>query len=139
MDARKGAYDLVIDLDLIIADLSGMPIYQAPGTWVRKAAHLRNRMLSSLSKESYAHAWFITTGQGDADRQWWIGKLKPKHVVLLDLPMGECIPRIKADTRRPEQVKKRHVAAVTEWWQAEEGMASGKSPEAGIGLDGWPK
>lgn len=131
--------DMVIDLDLIQAELSGLPIYRAPETWLRRSIHFRNRMLASLSKRPTQPAWFITTGQGEADRQWWISKLMPAKTVKLDTPQAECIARVVADSRRPAQIKLRHTQAIKQWWLAEKGIAPGNSPAGGIGPDGWPR
>lgn len=138
VQTNSHAEDLVIDLDLIAADLSGLPIYQSPETWLRRAVHMRNRMLSSLSREPSKRAWFITTGQGEADRKWWITKLQPTTSVVLDTPEAECIARVKADGRRPLEVKKRHIKIIKRWWLAQRGLASGSAPGSGIGRDGWP-
>lgn len=135
---RAVAHDLVIDLDVIISDLSRMPIYHAPDSWLRRAVYFRNRMLASLSTTNKGKAWFVTSGQGVADRRWWESKLEPRKSVTLCVPQHECIERIKADERRPGHVKDRHIDAVKIWWLAENGMATGKGPLSGFGADGWP-
>lgn len=140
LENHVGQYDLVIDLDAIQSDLSGKPIYQAGEGWLRRSVHLRNRMLAQLSREPKERkAWFITSGQGNADRQWWEQKLKPKALIVFDTPERTCIDRINADARRPKHVKQRHIEAVKAWWQAETGQITGKSPNSGVGFDGWPK
>jgi hypothetical protein len=134
---HAGPGDVVIDLDEIRADISGEPIYTGGPEWLNQAVRTRNAKLGSLSRESRP-AWFIVTGVGQADRAWWVKKLKPASVVLLAVPESECIARIKADRRRPPAIQKAHIEAVRAWWHAERGFAARSARKAVIGADGWP-
>ena len=108
--------DVVIDLDEIKAELSGKPIYQAGDEWVGPAIRERNRLLGELCKLKPAQrVWFITTGKGYIRRQWWVDKLKPTEVVLMDTPIDVCERRINADGRRPEGLKRAHKDVLRSW------------------------
>lgn len=130
--------DLVIDLDCIMADISGLPMYHVGPEWLHRAVRRRNKMIGSLKRHTGA-AWLIATGLGQADRDWWANKLKPASVVVMDTSKSDCIARIKADQRRPEAVKQAHIAVVHRWFATEVGyttQTTGRKVE--IGLDGWP-
>lgn len=135
---HAGSGDLVIDLDLIAAELSGLPIYQADVSWLRKAAHFRNRMLASLREPSSNAAWFITTGAGK-DRDWWISKLCPANVVVLDTDQQTCKDRVISDLRRPVAVKDRHISEIDKWWLAERSGVHVSGRRQLVGIDGWPE
>lgn len=126
--------DLVIDLDEIIAEQTGKPLYH--GDDLGPALRHRNSLLGNLSREPRT-AWLIVTGL-KADRAWWERKLQPAATVLMDTPHLECIARVKADIRRPAHVKARHLTAVDEWFAAERGSAAQTKRKQEIGLDGWP-
>ena len=113
---KRAASDLVIDLDEIIAQLSGQPIYQADRRWLGPALAQRNDLLDGLRSDQ--RAWFITTGYA-TDRQFWIGKLKPARVIVMNTKALECVRRVRADDRRPEDVKRRHIGAIYLWWRTE--------------------
>lgn len=134
---QAGAGDLIIDLDEIIADLAGAPIYQAGAEWLNPGLHERNVMLGSL-KDERRPAWFIVTGAGQADRDWWSAKLKPGHTTVLAVDERTCIARIMADRRRPAHVKDAQISAVRAWWQAERGFAVPTARRVAVGVDGWP-
>lgn len=128
--------DTVIDLDEIIVDLSGQPIYTASIDWLHPGIRERNRMLGELKRQT-AKAWFVVTGTGKADQEWWTGKLKPAEVVVLTVPESECVNRIKADGRRPQHIKAQQISAVRKWWAAERGMRVKTGRKATVGVDGW--
>jgi 5-methylcytosine-specific restriction protein A len=135
---RANAQDIVIDLDEVISDLSGQPLYHAGNEWLRRGVHMRNRMLASLSRAAGLSAWFITTGTGQADRDWWIRKLVPTEAIVLNTSSEECKRRIYADPRRPVHVVQRQIVAVTDWWKAEQGGVVTTGRKQTTGLDGWP-
>lgn len=115
---RAGPDDLVIDLDVIIATISGEPIYAAEG-WLTKGLQARNSVLGSLKTET-RRTWFIATGNGPKERQWWADKLQPAQVVVLDVAADVCIGRILRDPRR-QWKSESQIQAVYRWWRMEMG------------------
>jgi shikimate kinase len=115
---RAGPDDLIIDLDEIIARLSGEPIYAAEG-WLTKGLQARNSVLGSLKTEK-RRTWFIATGNGQKERQWWIDKLVPSQTVVLDVAAATCIDRILKDPRR-QWKSEAQINAVYRWWAMELG------------------
>ena len=113
-NAKPG--DVVIDLDVIRSELSGLPMYAAGPETLAPAMERRNRMLEALAHDG-PDAWFVVTGTG-AERTWWTTALQPASVVVMDTPQDECIRRINADPLR-EAVRDRQVAAVKRWFDAE--------------------
>lgn len=124
---HAGIYDTVIDLDQIISDMSGLPIYHAGKEWLNRGAYLRNKILASLSREKRP-AWFVVTGNGKTEREWWCSKLKPIQAVVLDVDAATCIARINGDARRPQSAKARHIESVKKWWLAETGHIKTMAP-----------
>jgi hypothetical protein len=118
VEERAGKHDTVIDLDLIASKLSGKPIYHSGIEWLTRSVFARNKQLSALSR-SVVKSWFVVSGKGQQERDWWCAKLKPADAVVLPVAADLCIKRIDADERRPEEVKAKHRAAVREWWRAE--------------------
>lgn len=104
----------VIDLDEIAAEITGKPLYHKTDEELGMAIRERNRRLIK-------HADFKTpcvlllTGTKKKDRTWWIRKLQPTRVEVMDTSAEECIRRIEADNRRPESVKKRQISEVKRW------------------------
>lgn len=131
---RAKPNDIVIDLDVIISEVSGEPMYQASSEWLAAGVRVRNAMLGSLKNASGA-AWFIATGQGANTREWWADRLKPAHVVVLAEKADVCIARIRSDQRRAN-VAARQIKAVRDWWSAETGH-NAEVRVKGCGIDGW--
>lgn len=127
--------DRVIDLDELVSQLSGQPLYQSDQTWWNQSIYLRNRLLSQLSREPQT-AWLITSGKGKEEREWWIAKLKPRHTVVLNEKADTCIQRINADDRRLPEVKAKHIKGVHAWWLAETGQARVTRRRTQFGSDG---
>lgn len=139
VERHRKAGDQVIDLDAIRAELSGEPIYTSDKKWLSPAVRERNRRLGALKRiPPLPRTWFVVTGVGEADREWWKRKLQPAAVVVLDTPEATCIARIRADARRPDSLKEKQIAAVKAWWDAESGYAATSARRVVIGLDGWP-
>jgi len=110
--------DTIIDLDDILAELSGLPRYQASIEWLSRGLRERNRRLANLSRAAADHhAWVIITGPKDK-RGWWIRKLAPHEVVVLSVPEHVCMARITADDRR-RSIQARHLDVVRSWWAQE--------------------
>lgn len=115
VDKHKGYRDLVIDLDLIRAEIAGTGIHQPNEVHTAAALERRNEMLRSLSKPTIYHrAWFIIGAPTREERETWQHKLNAR-VVLLDTPLHECIRRIRNDPRRAGQ-RERMIEYATSWW-----------------------
>lgn len=108
--------DIVIDLDEIKSRLSGMPWYRAGKEWTRPAIDERNRMLEQLSQEIGKQAWFIVSAPKSEERRKWKKILKPKKIVVLEIPYNVCEERLKRDERRSDQWE-RFAALAKEWWR----------------------
>lgn len=97
----KGSNDLVIDLDVIISELNGQPLYVDREKWFDTAIYIRNKILYQLSiSKKYDKCWFILSGSRLKDREFFKDKLKVKDVIVFEVEPSECLRRIKADSRR---------------------------------------
>lgn len=109
-----GKHDLIIDVDEIAAKLTGKPMYEASLEEMSQAIRVRNKMLADLANPQYNRCWFITTGKYEDRREWWKAKLNAE-LVLLDTDKRTCMDRIKADSNRSEQAKKRAIETILGW------------------------
>jgi shikimate kinase len=118
VNRRKAPGDCVIDLDEIRAAITDKPLYNATDELSLQAAVVqRNYMLHDISWKLYDHAYFILGAPTAVEREWWSDRLKPVDVIVLNTPLEECIKRIQSDSRRPENIKRQHIAAAQRWWQ----------------------
>lgn len=107
---RAAPGDAVIELDSIIAELSGCPLYCAREGWLPDALRIRNMRIAAVGMGQVA--WLTLSSGVPADRAWWVDRLEPASVVMLYPGARLCIERIRADQRRPERAKARHIEAV---------------------------
>jgi len=115
---RRGPRDMVLDLDEIIAKLSGFPIYTAPASWADAGLRWRNGRLSLLGYVSsrWPAAWLVVSEPHANWRQWWVDKMGAR-VVVIETPIPTCIERVVADDRRPAHVATRHTELIDYWWR----------------------
>jgi hypothetical protein len=114
---RAGARDLVLDLDEIVARLSGLPLYHAPATLLDRALRYRNSRLKLLSISTQWPAGWLIVGEPKAKwRNWWRSTLRPFRVVVFETPPEVCFERLARDERRPALVRERQRDVVVEWW-----------------------
>jgi 5-methylcytosine-specific restriction protein A len=126
---RAAARDVVIDLDELVAEQSGLPIYTGKAEHIRAAIATRNDMLRELATlPPQSRAWFVISAPLKR-RAWWTRMLEPAQVVLLSVPMDECLRRIAKDPRRGT-VQREHEQAVREWFGAEFGYGAKPAPRA---------
>lgn len=114
---RAGPHDLVIDLDQIASALSGEPLHRwSRDRWLGAAVRKRNSLLGSLARRSaeWPAAWFIVSEPRAEHRAWWDRKLKPRRIVVLEVPMATCMARAAADDRQLDATR----AVVASWWTA---------------------
>lgn len=107
--------DLVIDLDQIGQELSGLPEHHTGLQWLAPSLDERNRLLRSLSTERrHARAWFVISAPDPIERKQWTEML---GAVLIELrtPLAECIRRINADPARRGETH-RMIQTAKAWW-----------------------
>jgi len=118
VEQRRGPKDMVLDLDVIIAKLSGFPIYTAPSSWADAGLRWRNGRLSLLGYVSsrWPAAWLIVSEPRENWRQWWFDKMRARCVVL-ETSETTCRDRVMHDERRPRAVVPRHLELIEHWWR----------------------
>jgi 5-methylcytosine-specific restriction endonuclease McrA/predicted kinase len=114
---HKGPNDLVIDLDVIRARLSGGGLHaHAPG-FTGHALEERNRMLVSLATDTtHALAWFVVAAPTVQERLAWSAQLGEARVVLMDTCREECLRRIASDPSRKGEVERMGML-VDQWFE----------------------
>jgi 5-methylcytosine-specific restriction protein A len=111
---RAAASDLVLDVDVMAAKLSGKPLYHASYDERMTAIRLRNDHLLKLGRPvSYAKAWLIVTAGTQRQRDHWRNKYG--DLVIMPTSKAECIQRINQDERRPLEQRRRAIEAVNVW------------------------
>lgn len=113
---RAGLFDVVIDLDLIAAEMSGGIGHEwSRDDWLGPALRKRNAMLGYLSRSMRRkRAWFIV-GEPKADRrQWWVDKLQPVEVIVRLVKPSDCKWFAAQDQDR-DQIKT--VDLIDQWWR----------------------
>ena len=109
-----GPNDVVIDLDAIQRELSGLPEHHTGGKWVALSLNERNRRLRALAEDTtHERAWFVIAAPVPMERQWWVETLGAE-LVLMRTPLDECIRRINADPARVGHTD-RMIAAARAW------------------------
>lgn len=115
--AHAGPYDLVLDLDEIVAEMSGVrDVAWDRDQWLGPAIRYRNAMLGKLSDDrcQWPKAWLISTEPTPKARQEWVDLLGCS-VVVLATSAAECLRRVAADPHRAKAME-RQAAGVREWW-----------------------
>lgn len=113
---RAGPSDLVIDLDLIAARLSGQQNHDWDRSWLSAAIRERNDMIGSLSDRRsgrWPAAWLIVGEPSPRWRQWWADTLRPVRIVVMETPDEVCCARL---SERDGDRKQHQSAAVYRWW-----------------------
>lgn len=113
---RQGA-DILIDLDQIMVEVSGLPMYQADRQWLNLAIRQRNKIIAQLAarRRSRQRAILIVGEPTAQRREWWARKLKPTSVVVMETPKDVCLERIASDPRRAAR-REEMSQAVSMWW-----------------------
>ena len=112
---RRAAADVVVDLDQIKAELSGLSLYHAGDKWVRPALAERDRRLAELARASKGRAWVIVSAPRAEQRESWSEALHADLVLVLRPPPHVCRERILADDRRPREAKRVSCHALQRW------------------------
>lgn len=109
--------DLLVDLDVIKSELSGLPLYHAEhADWMKPAMQERNRRLLSLcDAPACKRAWLVTTAPTAADRRFWREQAGARTLLVVASP-ETCRARVLADERRPHHRKAEHLQAIDAWF-----------------------
>jgi hypothetical protein len=108
--------DLVIDLDLIVAELLGQPVSHQwdRERWLQIAVRKRNAMLGDLSKRvSWPAAWLIMPEPSAERRIWWARKMLPAAIIVIEADEATCIANAAHDADRDQH---RTALMVRRWW-----------------------
>jgi hypothetical protein len=108
--------DLVIDLDLIVAELLGQPVSHQwdRERWLGMAMRKRNAMLGDLSKRvAWPAAWLIMTEPSAERRAWWARKMQPEAVIVIEADEATCIAHAARDADRDQH---RTALMIRRWW-----------------------
>lgn len=108
--------DVVLDLDHLISDISGKPLYVRTQNDYARAVNKRNSELLRMSIGNLS-GYLILTGNSKTERQWWIDKLRPCNVIIMDTSQSECIRRITSDPNRPTAKRSQQIESLSEWFQ----------------------
>lgn len=108
--------DLVLDVDVIAADLHGVALYQATLEQRRAAIRYRNKMLAALAdrRSPYRCAWLIVTAGSPDKREFW--QRKYGNLQVLGTDKTTCMERVRSDTRRRAEDIPAILAAISEWF-----------------------
>jgi 5-methylcytosine-specific restriction protein A len=113
---RAATTDLVLDVDVIAAELFGQPLYYATKEQRLAAVRYRNKMLASLADKEcgYPKVWLIAMAGTPDRREFW--RRKYGDLVIMDTPKDECIQRVILDERRTAEAKRDAQVAIRQWW-----------------------
>lgn len=114
VQARAGPKDMVLDLDVIRARISHVPLHTATPT--EAALRYRNSHIALLDHitSRWPAAWLIVNEPRSRWRQWWLDHVGALRIVVMEEPAPICISRIQADVQRPGQQDR--IASVHSWW-----------------------
>lgn len=117
--------DIVIDLDEIIREISGIEHKTADARWRTIGLMTRNERLRSLAglKNDGRRAWFVTTAPKAQNRIWWYTQLWPKQVLLLMPPRLVTVARAKHDPIRQDCMEAQ-LRAINRWYASYSPWAS---------------
>lgn len=113
---RASREDLVIDLDVIQAEISGLPMYHST-----KKEHFlasikrRNQLIRSLANADHGEAFLILSAARAYHRKKWVDMLAPKATIVLATDLATCIDRLQKDERRG-QFASQYEALARKWW-----------------------
>ena len=116
--------DIIIDLDIIKAELANLPMYRATESVTTEALAERNRRMARLDRTANK-AWIIIASPTAQERWYWRELLAPARVYLLgpgQVTRQECKRRIEADGRRAS-IAYKFFPLVDGWFSAYEATA----------------
>lgn len=117
---QQPPFDSVIDLDVLIAECAGLPLYERRSVADLELGLLeRNRRLTHLASMRPEHRAAVIVGAPGWQFRWWRDALRPQRVQIQRATFSESDRRLRADPQRRSQLE-RHLAALAAWWQIEQ-------------------
>lgn len=112
---RAGSNELVLDTDVIAADMFKLPMYHSDMEQMMAAIRYRNKLLAGLAETDcgYVKAWLIVTAGTMAKREFW--RKKYGELIVMDTPKRVCMERVRNDQRRPPATRQRVIDAILNW------------------------
>jgi 5-methylcytosine-specific restriction protein A len=121
---HAGVNDVVIDLDKIMVDLSGLPAWESGASWLDRSLAERNRQLRALASDAtHERAWFLINAPDPTERALWARRLGAT-VTILAPSLAECLRRIKAEPYHKGYTE-RMLKAASQWWAKNNSGARG--------------
>jgi 5-methylcytosine-specific restriction protein A len=116
VDRNRAPGDVVIDLDMIGAEVCGCGPYDWPVSRLNDVGRERNRRLMALARPMMerARAWFIVGDPDPRNRAWWATTLQPEAIVVVETPRIDCVRRAESVDRGGRNV----VPAIDQWWRS---------------------
>jgi len=118
VQSRRDPTDIVIDLDVIVAELSGQNLSHnwSRDEWLEAGLWRRNDLIGRLHKECSArHAWIIASAAKPSTRDWWKRQLGFVEVVVLETDAETCRIQSGKDIDRDQSRTRKAISA---WWDA---------------------
>ena len=100
---RRG--ELIVDLDWLWQALTGLKYYEKPEGLLPYVLAAREGVLKQLeSPGECKRAWVIISAPKAEQREELARRFRNSKVIVLDVPIGECLSRIANDERRASVV-----------------------------------
>lgn len=125
VEARKSPHDIVIDLDVIKAEINGKPLHsQHDASTLTRAIRKRNLILEGLQQQTASDGrrlWFVVGAPTPTERGRWTEILTPSTVYMMMCPKPILFERIEARKSDSEHDQKQ---AVIKWFDKYEPMSN---------------
>ncbi len=108
--------DIVLDLDLIISNLSGQPLHSIHEPfYVKQAISIRNLKIEELSNTEYLNKklWFVIGASKTFDRNNWKEILNPTTIYVMKCPVEVCKQRVRDRNSESEEDQ---IKAIDKWF-----------------------
>lgn len=115
VDQHKGYDDVVLDYDVMFAEVSGAAMYDHPPAFRDAAAEAFRAALQDLRRlPPHRRAWIIRNAPRKQHRAT-IRSIHDADSVVLAVSAETCLARLMASTR-PANVKAEQAGAIARWW-----------------------
>lgn len=106
--------DLIVDLDTILAAISGLDVYEKPETLLSLSLDVKDFLIERSRRGPFANAWIISGAPKIRERDKYRFQLNAK-IVVLETSYFECWRRIANDPRRKQKAQQWE-PLIKKWW-----------------------